>query len=292
MIYLKNTGKIILTVFASLTFFSLIFWIGVYYVGGLSHLHYSSDALNSAMAYIVISALSIAVFVIIIILMYKGNETIKTLSIILLIIVMLGSAFFSFIEMIAVSILGSNGCSYTENIENYGKYDKYDPNYFPKSITDEMKVVKFSYFYKYIDIDQVDIYLEVKFDDKETMMQYVTEASSLLNDGNVSEYTNPYNSNYTDIISNRSIRYQSSVIGDLASYIEFDGDEDYKYVEMGYYSISYSYNELTVIYNYTSIGSDIMVGNHPDKGEYYPKYLERFGVEWNPDNDFMFKYIK
>ena len=289
---MKNTGKIILTVFASLTFFSLIFWIGVYYLGGLSHLYYSKDVLNSAMAYIVISALSIAVFVIIVILMYKGNETIKILSIILLIIVMLGSAFFSFIEMIAVSILGSNGCSYTENIENYGKYDKYDPNYFPKSITDDMTVVKFSYFYKYIDIDQVDIYLEVKFDDKETMMQYVTESLSLLNDGNVSEYTNPYNSNYTDIISNKSIRYQSSVIGDLASYIEFDGDEDYKYVEMGYYSISYSYNELTVIYNYTSIGSDIMVGNNPDKGEYYPKYLERFGVKWNPDNDFMFKYVK
>ena len=49
---------------------------------------------------------------------------------------------------------------------------------------------------------------------------------------------------------------------------------------------NYEEGELTIIYNYTYIGSDIFVGDNPDKGEYYPKFLERFGVEWSKDNDF------
>ncbi|MBQ4510145.1 MAG: hypothetical protein II984_05430 [Clostridia bacterium] len=287
---MKNQGKIILTVFAALSFLCVIFWKGVYYVGGLSHLYYSKDVLNSVYYYIAISIFAIAIFTTLVILMFKSKGTLKIICISLLIVIMLASMVISFFEMLVVSLLGSNGCSYTENIDNYGKYDGYEVSYFPKTITDDMTVIKFSYYYKYVDIDQVDIYLEVKFKDKETMDLYLSEATSKLNDGNVIKYQSPYNSKYTDIISNRSVRYGSE--GDLASYIKFDGDDDYKYVEMGYNSISYSYDELVIIYNYTFIGSDIMVGNNPDKGEYYPKYLERFGVEWNPNNDFMYKYIK
>lgn len=283
--------KNILAGLSSLFFFNLIFWIGIYYLGGLSHLYYSKGVVNSVIVYVIISALAIAVFVSIVILMFKGRRTLKIISVILLIIIMFASAILSFFEMLFVTVFGTNGCSYTENIENYGKYDGYDPSYFPINITEDMTVVKFSYFYTYIDIDQVDIYLEIKFKDKETMDTYLSQTSNSFNDGKIISYQNPYNLNYTDIVADTHMMY-SSKDGYLVSCIKFEGSEDYKYVEMLYNSISYSYDELTIIYNYTRVGNDIMIGNNPDKGEYYPKYLERFGVEWNPDNDFIYKYTE
>lgn len=51
-------------------------------------------------------------------------------------------------------------------------------------------------------------------------------------------------------------------------------------------------DDMTVIYNYTAIGSDIEVGNDPDAGEYYPKYLEKFNVEHDSENDFGYEYIE
>ena len=50
---------------------------------------------------------------------------------------------------------------------------------------------------------------------------------------------------------------------------------------MRHSAVTYSYDELTVIYNYTRVGSDLAVGDDPDMGEYYPKYLKRFNVEWD-----------
>ena len=66
--------------------------------------------------------------------------------------------------------------------------------------------------------------------------------------------------------------------------------EEYKYVNMIYRSISYSYEELTIIYNYTDIGDDIEIGHDPDYGKFYPKYLEKFGVQHDPKNNFEYRY--
>ena len=64
---MKNSGKIILTVLAAFSFFGVIFWKGVYYIGGMSHLYYSNDVVNSIYYYIAISIFAIALFTMLVI---------------------------------------------------------------------------------------------------------------------------------------------------------------------------------------------------------------------------------
>ena len=285
---MKKFWKIILTVLSSLSFLLLSFFCSVYYFGGLSHLYYGRNVIISIFVFVAVAILVLALLMAIIVMMFKSKKAIRIVCIILLILFIPVSLYFSFMVSLGSMLFGPNGCSYTENIENYGKYDKenYIPH-FPDSITDDMTVVDFAYFYKYVDVDQTDIYLEVKFDSKEVMDEYLTRAKESFSEKGFVTYQNPFDPKYTDIIEKRRALY-SAQDGICSSYIFFDGDEDYKYVEMNYDSITYSYDELTIIYNETSIGSDIEVGNNPDNGEYYPKYLERFGVEWNLDKNFKY----
>ena len=288
---IKKAGKILLTVFSALSFLSVAFWGFLYYWGGLSHLYYSRDVVISLCIFVVATIIAFAVFILINVMMFRGKKIIRIICIILLVVFLPVALYGSLIGMIGGMILGPNGCSYTEDINNYGKYDKnYNINYFPESITDDMTVVKFSYFYKYIDTYQDDIYLEVTFENREIMDEYLTKAKNSFSEKGYLTYQNPYNPKYTDIIEKTWV-ISSNEDGDLAASINFEGDEDYRYVDMVYKSITYSYDELTIIYNYTSIGSDIEVGNNPDEGEYYPKYLERFGVEWNEENSFNYEYV-
>lgn len=287
-----KTEKIVLTVLSILSFLSVAFWAATYFLGGLSHLYYSQEVVHRIYGFFAISILVLSILISIIVMMFKSKKTVESICIVLLTAFILLALFGSFPEALFFSTIGPNGCSYTEDIANYGKYDKeYVIPYFPQEITEDMTVVQFAYFYKYRDIDQVDIYLEVKFEDRETMDTYLTKAkNSLCEEGNIT-YQNPYDPKYTDIIPKRAVLY-SSQNGVLASYIDFDGSEDYKYVDVVYRSVTYSYDDLTVIYNYTDIGSDIEVGNSPDNGKYYPKFLERFDVEWSPDNTFMYEYVE
>ncbi len=289
---MKNTKKITLTVLSILAYLIVAFFAGVYYVGGLSHLYYSQNVVHRVYGFFAIAILVLMILIALIILMFKCKKIIRIICALLLIAFLPAAFYGCLVEMVVLTIQDANGCSYTEDVAHYGRYDQeYNIPYFPESITEDMTVVQFAYFYKYIDIDQTDIYLEVKFEDQETMDLYLTTAKNSLSETGILTYQNPYDPKYTDIIPNQWVEY-SSQSGSLSAVIRFSNFDDYRYVEMYYQSITYSYDELTIIYNYTDIGSDIEVGNNPDGGEYYPKYLERFGVKWNPDHNFTYEYVE
>ena len=277
--------KIALVILSSIPFVGALCLFFSYYLDGIGYMYHRQDAVDAFCWACVIIALLLALFISVIVFMFKGKRGVKATCAILLIISIPVSVCASLAGFVC-SFFG-NGCSYTDDIANYGKYDRENPiAYFPQSITKDMTVIDFSYFYRYIDTHQTDIYLEVKFSDRITMEKYLNTAKAAFSQKGFIEYKNPYNSKYTDIVENNSVKYSD---GYCASSIEFDGDADYKYVEMTYYSVSYSYDELTVIYNYTDIGSDIKCGNYPDNGEYYPRFLARFNVEWSKANNFFQK---
>ncbi len=286
---MKKNRKIAIAVLSLLSFLSLAFWGAINFCDGLSYLYTNQEVLNDIYIFFAVVALVLALYAAIIVAMFKGKKVIRTVCTFLLIVFIPVFLYSSFILSLSISILGPNGCSYTKDIVNYGKYDKdFNTLYFPDAITDDMTVVDFVYFYKYVDTDQVDIYLEVKFDNKETMDKYLTVGKNSFSKKGFITYQNPYDPQYTDIVENRWGMYSD---GSLASTVHFGGDKDYKYVDMTYYSITYSYDELTIIYNLTSIGNDIEIGNKPNDAEYYPKFLQRFGVNWSSDNNF-YKHVE
>ena len=268
-------GKILLAVFAFLTFLCMDFWIGIYYLGALTYEHHSEGVVHQIFGFFVVSASVLAILTAITVFLFKkgSKKVIKTVAAALLTVCIPLCAYGSWVSFAACYILGPNGCTYTEDIAHYEEYTRY---HFPESITDDMTVKSFRYYFKYIDTYQTDLYLEVTFNDAATMKQYVAAATAVLDEmdekGTVS-FPNPYNASYTDTGTHGRIEFRST--------------GNYRYVEMHYLCISYSYEDLTLIYSYTDIGSDIEMGNDPDRGEYYPKYLERFGVEWDPDNSFQ-----
>ena len=169
-----------------------------------------------------------------------------------------------------------HGCSYTEDIANYGSYDEQYgvPSHFPAEITEEMTVTDFSYYYKYNDVSHFDQYLEVRFENRETMERYLNQALEPWGTGGTVSYPNPYDAGYTDVLFKDDYQY---------SYVQFDGPKDRPTVRMRYAAVCYSYEELTVIYTDTRTDTQMMLGNDPDRGVYTPRYLLRFGAEWDEE---------
>ena len=288
---MKKIGKIILAILSLCSFLWLAFCIAMYYINGLVHLYYTKNVVIGICVCCAILLFLLAVVIAFIAMMFKPKETIRVIATILLVLLIPVSLVGSFVSLAITMYADPYGCSYTEDIANYGKYDwDHKPLHFPESITQDMTVVDFRYYYKYTckhpnnPYHQRDYYLEVKFDDRETMDKYLTEAKKAIYGEGVVEYQNPYDSKYTDAIGWHKSSDDQKVYYD--NYVSFGDDEGYRYVDIWYSAVIYSYQELTIIYNDTSIGSDIMVGNNPHKGQYYPKILERFGVEWNKDGGF------
>ena len=151
---LSTTGKIVLTVLSVISFFCLSFIVGLYYLGGLSHLYYSRGVVIGVCIFFAVALLVLIALVAIIVLMFKNKHVIISIVCALLLIAFIPVALFgSFRELIRIIIIDTYGCSYTEDIANYGKYDdgQSNPDYFPESITEDMTVVKFVYYYKYVD---------------------------------------------------------------------------------------------------------------------------------------------
>lgn len=290
---MRKSIKIIIAILSAISAIGLVFSGALYYLGGLGYLYYSQNVVKDIYFFFAVAILALLFLAALIIMMYKCKCVLKIIATCLLVVFIPIAFYFSFIIFLGVGLFGPNGCSYTQDITNYGKYDeKSQISYFPVSTTEDMEIVDFSYYYKYIDTTQLDIYLEVKFNDKETMDKYLTMAKNAFSKNGYVTYQNPYNPKYTDIFENKST-FSSTETGVITSYIFFrQGSEDYKYIDMNYNIITYSYDEFTIIYNYTCIGSDIEVGDNPEKAEYYPKYLKRFDVEWNPDNNISYKFIK
>ena len=274
-----------LTILSIISFLGIPFWYGIYYILALTYLYKSLDVIKHILFFVFIVSLAVIFLITIILLMFKSKKILRIICIILLIAFIPIALYASFYKMVVLVVTGPYGCSYTEDISNYGKYDtEFELPHFPTSITEDMTVVTFAYFYKGSDMNQSDIYLEVKFDDAATMDKHLTEAKDSFFDG-VIEYLNPYNDKYTDVIGylNDSKVHNWYMDNNSVKFGEFN---DYRYVEFFYTSITYSYEELTIIYNFSRIGSDTEIGAEPDKGQYYPKFLERFGVEWDTSNNF------
>ena len=281
---LRTIGKIILAVLSCLLFLSIVFWTITYFFGGLSYMYHSQAVVTDLYIACAVVVAALIMMILIIVSAFKSKSFLRIICVVLLIISILAFALGSFVGMASIMILGYNGCSYTEDIANYGKYDVYAerfmPNFFPESINDDMNVVKFVYYDKYADTEQIDLFLEVQFDSKEKLDEHLAIAKSKMKTENVYEYQNPYNSSFTDIILCSS----SNETLETYHHIEFY-DKGYRSVDMNYSTVSYSYDELTIIYSYTQLTrGDITYGNNPDDGEYYPAYLKRFGVEFDVKN--------
>lgn len=271
--------KILIAVLCVLTLSVFIFVEVLHYFGGITfYMYYTQKVINSCIYLVLFAIIALGLLTLAIIAMFKSRYVIRVTSIILLIIFIPVAVFSSFVALLLSAFIGPYGCSYTEDIANYGVYDnQWSLPHFPNSITEDMTVVDFAYYYKYCDRDHKDFYLEVKFENQEIMERYLSEAIASFSENGTLEYQNPYNEKYTDII-----RFATNTV------VEFDC-EDGVYSMVDYSCISYSYEELTIIYNYTSIGSDIFYGNDPEEGKYYPKLFERFGVEFDEKNNFNSK---
>lgn len=170
-------------------------------------------------------------------------------------------AILSLILVLATLIsCGNSGELYTEDINNYGS-DKYHrrSSFFLPELPTNADVVFFSSYNYYNEI--FDQYLELKFNTKEEMHEYISsildyDLASFSKEnreepaiGWVVEETNPYNSSYTDLISTSMT---SGTYGDVdvrwVGYkIRTTGNER---IEANLSIVSYSDEELTVIQSY------------------------------------------
>ena len=278
--------KILLALISIFAFLLSSFFVVMYFIGGFSYLYYDQSVRDQANLAVIIAVLLFLLLLTVIVIMFKSKKAAEVISSLLLIL-FLQFAYYAFIAGLVLNIIfGANGCSYTEDIANYGKYDKdFSADHFPDEITDDMTVVDFVYYYKYLNTWNTDIYLEVKFANEETMTEYLDRAKDSFSEKDVLEYTNPYDENYTDVIAWDKYSYSDEWYIDH-NYVLFGGDEDYKYVNMNFDCISYSYEELTIIYTDTEMTDTIRIGNDYNKGYYYPKFLKRFEVQWDITNNF------
>lgn len=280
---MKNSGKFVLSILSVIMLTSLTFWGALYYIGGLSYDYHGAGVTLAAWIFSIIAALCYLGLALFIALLFKDgvNKLLRSAVTVLLALFIPLAAYGSLIGIAVNMIMGPYGCDYTEDIADYEKVKNDRGSYvehFPDAITEDMTVVSFSYYYKYVDTSQNDIYLEVKFNDKATMEKYLSDSMNKIAGQETASYPNPYSSAYTDVaLSSAAITFGC-----------FD-DSGYRYVDMNYRAISYSYDELTIIYNSTVLGSDIEWGNRPDRGEYRSKYLQRFGVECIAENNFKIK---
>lgn len=264
-----------------LTFLCAAFFSGIYFLEYLTFYDlYSPETVRDSVIWAAVLVVSLALLVSLIVFACRTNKKIVPSVLLLLFsIVFSFSALFSLLA----SSFDPNGCSYTEDIAHYENHGG-EISYFPDEISDDMEVVDYCYWYKYSDCSHGETYLEVKFENRQIMEEHIREAIEGFGENGIKTYKNPYNPSYTDIIGNNNRLLSSE--GSLAGFIAFktSDDTDHRYIDASYNAVTYSYDELTVIYISLFIGSDIGIE------EYYPKYLRRFGIEHNMDNTFYVQY--
>ena len=279
--------RILCSVALSVSFAMPVFFFALYYLGWINfYCYFPTEVVVETVVWVLVtvSLSAIPVAIIFFLLRSGGKLWLQNLCVLLAILLTPGLIYLGLISMV-VAVLGPNGYSYTEDIANYGVYDKeFGYSHFPEAISEDMEVVDFCYYFKYVDARQIDLYLEVQFENEETMEMYLAEAIASFSQ--TQTFSNPYDPSYTDVIADEWALLSPE--GNFAAYIEFDSGSsvDYKYVEAGYAAVSYSYEDLTIIYTGIYVGSDLEITDH------YPRYLERFGVEWDPKNDFSVTYEK
>ena len=263
--------KILLTVFLCINFFFVALFSGYYYCRWLGVYDYVNDgAVIGTIIWAVVMLVSIAILVVLLVFLHRKTEKHKALKMLNLDILMLllPISAFTAIYFLSMIVFGNTvGYSYTENVEHYQEIIESEENaiytHFPDINDEDMEVVNFSHFFKVTDHGRYDVFLEVRFDDRETMERYVSQAISELGERYGKTYQNPYNSSYTD-----SVKEKYDIHWD------FDHD-DHCDIDAYYQGISYSYDDMTVLYVYTDIEGI-------STKEYLPKYLQYFGILCEP----------
>ena len=165
-----------------------------------------------------------------------------------------------FLVLATLVSCGNKGELYTEDISDYNSDQHHRrSSFFLPELPTNADVVFFSSYNYYNEI--FDQYLELKFNTKEEMHEYISsildyDLASFSKEnreepaiGWVVEETNPYNSSYTDLISTSMT---SGTFGDVdirwVGYkISITGKE---HIEANLSIVSYSDEELTVIQSY------------------------------------------
>lgn len=197
---LDTTVMGIISLFSLLTFLIASSVFAEYYIDALGYRFCSIWVIVDACIFIVVFLALLAAVIYPIVKVIKNTlDDSHDITLSLLLAIPIVSIFAFVAGFLMVFVNGSNGCSYTEDINNYGQYEigESEIAYFPEKITDDMTVVRYSYYAKHIGGSNYDIYLEVRFDDIEVMERYLDEARASFSHNGYVEYTNPYDPTYT-----------------------------------------------------------------------------------------------
>lgn len=180
---------------------------------------------------------------------------------------------------------------YTENIHDY-RSEQYPiaSTFFLPELPNNATVVCFSNYSYWHEL--FDVYLELKFNTKEEMDEYVLSVvNNDLNaqskdklaepvNGWIIQEQNPYNNSYIDLISTE---LTSGTIDERWVGYRIDRSNDKNLVSANLSIISYSYQDLTVIQSY-------MYGIYNiDVNDYVFKYFTRFNISTNEDHKRIIK---
>lgn len=177
------------------------------------------------------------------------------------------SIFTSIFTMMLVLIGSSSGYSYTRDINNYMMVEKNEEyfNYFPKEIDDNMKDVKYGYFFDLNDAYALELYLEAKFENKEILNTYLNETLNKVGIDNLVLSSNEGDSNYMTYYLKESI-YEIEKISKPNQRVNYS-------IFANMFTISYCYESNTLIW-------DCMLFGEFFTDEYItPFYFEKFKIE-------------
>lgn len=173
-----------------------------------------------------------------------------------------------FISMI-ITIFDIPGMSYTEDLNHYLitdlKVDEMD--YFPEVIEEDMYNVKYKYYYDNGDYYTMDIFLKAQFKDKEILDSYIDSTVNKIGKDNLILLENEGDDKYMTYYLNDSyyeIKYYE------AGPLSFSKS---RYLVYGYmFTISYSYEDNSIIWNYLSAHVPITIN------DYTPSYFIEFNI--------------
>ena len=252
---LINYLKIIPIIF----FFASTFILGLFFIFPLTHYKFPSENVYSHASYFVISAL-IMLVLLVVMLIFSKNIIIKVLyfstSFIFLLI--------AFLSIIYILVVGYNGYSYTTDPNNYLETDYfvYEKNYFPSEIKEDMKNIKYGYFFDDADINSMEIYLEVTVENEEDLYRYIKNTLKKIGEDNVILMDNPYLNGYKTYYLKGS-KINLSLI---------DGKKTVYGYSTNFFSLNYSLEDKTIIWILSKMPSDVFSYYHESF------YFQRFNI--------------
>ena len=175
------------------------------------------------------------------------------------------------IEIICIGILflqNDDNIRFTNKIEDY-QYS----GLLPAEIPANADVISYS------DIDfwheARDVYLELKFQTKEELEQYLADLEIVFDTANISngnsaiKTENIYDPSYTEIFDPQCATWKGN---DRYTGYEIYTEDQVVYYDCNFSAVSYSFDDLTVVYTY--VYGLFRSGYH----DYIPRYFTRFSV--------------